>query len=333
MSFLPFKNCNGKYGYRDQQGNIVINPEYKKANSFYNGVALVLKDKFFFINKKNERITEDYIYATNFTANGLALVRKENDNFYYINTNGKKVISVPNPYKSRRLLVPKPFVGSYAPLYYEYNYNLFISENGELLNPSLHFPLNSNEEFLGFSDGIARLRYQPRVKKGLLYRIKYIDTDLNEISSDHLFGLDFKNGVAGVSNPDRLHKDKKGFIDKKGNFVIKPSYYRVNSFIDEGIATVKEGPFSIWKFIDKSNKTVLTLPKSITDVKEYSEGLCPVKRMGFWGYMDTSGDIIIPAESRAVEPFDNGIAKIVHKFGISYINIEGERVSGDKLPY
>lgn len=343
MSLLPVRNKHGKIGYIDRNGDVRIKPQFREGYSFSYGIAKVKKDNgYFYINEENTPITEEFVYATDFSANGLALVRKEKE-FYYINVQGEKVISVPTHFDGNPFVTAKPFMGEYAILTYNNYKYILLNEKGEM-HP---FHLANMENFYGFSDGVARVRINIPTKTGKpLFRTIYFDSKLNFIQGEfknnfetgYKFGLDYKNGLAGVSYPSRFNTlNDKGFIDKNGNFIIKARYSDVNSFVEEGFAVVKEKSdsyyYSSWKFIDKSDETLRRLPKAITEVGEFSEGLAPVKRMGFWGFMNKKGEIVIPAESRKVESFNNGFAKIIHKYGISYINTEGERVFGDPLPY
>lgn len=48
-----------RFGYADRDGNIIIEPQYRQADDFSEGVAAVmLKDKYGYINRKGERIIE-----------------------------------------------------------------------------------------------------------------------------------------------------------------------------------------------------------------------------------------------------------------------------------
>ena len=76
---IAFKN-NGKWGYADKDGNVVIEPEYDNAKSFSNGLGAVCKDgKWGFINKQKEQAI-DYIFdeADYFNADGSCIVKNSN---------------------------------------------------------------------------------------------------------------------------------------------------------------------------------------------------------------------------------------------------------------
>lgn len=342
MSLMLFKNKHGKIGYIDQNGDIKIKPQYKGGFAFSNGFARVSKGNgYYFINEDNTPISEEYDFISDFALNGLALVGN-NGNYYYINTQGQQVLTPPTTIKGNRLL-PRSFIGEYAPLMgsggvfngrHVNKVYAFLSQLDELIIPPSNFYMHN---FFGFSEGIARVTGAFLHSNSFYVANAYLNLKFELIEYGCKFGLDFKNGAAGASTGDKndfFSGDNMGFIDKNGKFFIKPNYIKVNSFVEEGFAVVRRSySNSNWIFIDKSEKTIFTLPKAITDVGEFNEGLCPIKRMGFWGFMDKKGEIIIPAESRQVESFKNGISKIVHKYGTSFINNKGGRVWGDRLPY
>ncbi|MGN0141221.1 MAG: WG repeat-containing protein [Roseburia sp.] len=68
---------NGNYwGYVDDEGNVVIEPQYEAAKSFSNGLAAVCIDgKWGFINRENELVIPcDYLDADYFNADGSCMV-------------------------------------------------------------------------------------------------------------------------------------------------------------------------------------------------------------------------------------------------------------------
>lgn len=76
---IAFKN-NGKWGYVDKDGNVVIEPEYDNAKSFSNGLGAVCKDgKWGFINKQKEQAI-NYIFdeVDYFNADGSCIVKNTN---------------------------------------------------------------------------------------------------------------------------------------------------------------------------------------------------------------------------------------------------------------
>lgn len=86
---------DGKTGFRDLDGNVVIEPKYKSAEMFSEGLSAVQvteKGKYGFINTKGEMvIAPTFEYAGSFS-NGLAAFRV-NDLYGFIDWTGKEAIS------------------------------------------------------------------------------------------------------------------------------------------------------------------------------------------------------------------------------------------------
>lgn len=94
---------DGKWGYIDPQGNIRIPFMYKEATSFINGTATVALEKtiggvirtnYFIINKKGEKISEDFDYiAWRSSKSEMLMVAKRGNKWGFVNGFGK--IKVP----------------------------------------------------------------------------------------------------------------------------------------------------------------------------------------------------------------------------------------------
>ncbi len=90
----PVADKDGKWGYIDKKGKLVIDCQYDSASSFSDGLARVKKDgKIGYINSKN-KVVIDFIYDEgNSFSEDLAYVRKENDSMF-IDKKGKTILSL-----------------------------------------------------------------------------------------------------------------------------------------------------------------------------------------------------------------------------------------------
>lgn len=70
---------NGKWGFADLQGNIVIEPQYENACSFSNGYAAVCIDGLWgYIDESNTlRIPAEFTECRNMSSSGIAFVKQE----------------------------------------------------------------------------------------------------------------------------------------------------------------------------------------------------------------------------------------------------------------
>ncbi|MEG1609085.1 MAG: WG repeat-containing protein, partial [Clostridia bacterium] len=99
----------GKWGYKDWKGNVLIQPTFDEAYSFYEGMACVERaGKLGFINAKGE-VVIDFVYdtATSFSE-GFASVTKD-EKTGYIDKDGKQVIDfvyeIATPFHDGRAVV------------------------------------------------------------------------------------------------------------------------------------------------------------------------------------------------------------------------------------
>jgi hypothetical protein len=98
---------------------------------------------------------------------------------------------------------------------------------------------------------------------------------------------DFSEGYAKV----KLN-DKWGLIDTEGNEIVRPEYVQVGDF-HEGLVAVKMKPEAHnWGFIDKTGEVVV--PPKYDDVANFYLGYASVYLDGYWGYINTQGNEVIP---------------------------------------
>jgi hypothetical protein len=115
--------------------------------------------------------------------------------------------------------------------------------------------------------------------------------------------LEDKSGLFAVEIDGRW-----GFIDARGQIVIKPVYDRVG-FFSEGLASARVN--GKWGFIDTAGKIVI--PAQFTYADCFSEGLATVTEGGRFGYIDRTGRWIIPAQFQTASAFQQGLALVETK--------------------
>ncbi len=83
----------------------------------------------------------------------------------------------------------------------------------------------------------------------------------------------------------------------------------VSLFVD---ALREEKPKYAFGFMDTSGKIVI--PQAYEEADRFSHGLAPVKRNGLWGYINTKGEVIIPFQFKSAKPFsDDPVLAAVEK--------------------
>ena len=87
--------------------------------------------------------------------------------------------------------------------------------------------------------------------------------------------------------------------------VVNPKLeYNVLGLFYDGLALVKKG--SKWGFIDKTGEVVI--PLEYGDVGSFSEGLAAAEKDGKYGFIDKTGKVVIPLEYDNVGGFSEGLA-------------------------
>jgi|GEM_PF-2292521 len=281
---------DGKCGFIDETGNIIIPLEYDadRYSYFSEGLALVYTGGHYmnvsqrvmeggkcgFIDKTG-KIAIPLIYdnATAFSE-GVAAVSKDGKQ-YLIDKNGNVVVTLKTYYSDTDSLFNKmgidPFSGGLAAVTKDGKWG-FIDKTGKEVIPVGEY----ESDWRSFSEGLT---------------------------------------VAGKSihTGDENYYMRYGFIDKSGKIVIPFEYDWVNSFSD-GLATVsKDGKYGV---IDKTGKIVI--PFKYEGIGTFSEGLASFIKDGKLGYMDKTGKVIIsldiePSDSFAgnqLSPFSDGFAVV-----------------------
>jgi hypothetical protein len=119
--------------------------------------------------------------------------------------------------------------------------------------------------------------------------------------------------------------DKYGFQESlfSKKIIIPPQYTAVNLF-SEDLASVAIGEKDkkLWGFIDKTGNWVIR--PSYHDANSFYEGLASVKVNNKYGYIDKQGNFIIKPQFDAAYSFIEGIAKVKVGNKEGYVNKAGE---------
>ena len=115
---------------------------------------------------------------------------------------------------------------------------------------------------------------------------------------------------------------KWGYIDTKGNWVIKPRYDGTTVF-SEKLGGFKDPQSRKWGFVDTKGKVVIKA--QFEDIGEFKDGIAPAKDNGKWGFVDTKGEWVIENNFKDIAPFQEKMARAQDTTGDwGYINKKGE---------
>lgn len=256
-------NENNLYGFIDSSGNYVIEPQFEDAHDFHEGLACVKKNNLYgFIDRKGNVVIDfQYSYGGDFI-DSLALVAKGEvgaHSWGWINRNGETVI---------------PFSYTYAlPFKRGEKYTFvqpgnwawtIIDRNDKSPCEGGFYNVDNLEYYIGFSDGLS-----PVIDENLLFG--YVDENCSLVIP-HQFeaAFRFNEGLAPA-----VKNGKVGLIDKKGNWVFEPKYASCNYFISEGLLGVKNDNDN-WGYVDSKGNTVINF--EYTEVKPFRNGSALVRK-------------------------------------------------------
>ena len=135
---------------------------------------------------------------------------------------------------------------------------------------------------------------------------------------------EFENGMARVGN-----NGKYGFINEKGEEVI-PIIYKNASNFNYGYAAVKDATGGSY-LLSKTGKKLDD--KKFSDVKSFSEGLAPFSEDGYrYGYLDPTGDVRIESQFEIANLFHEGKAVVGKNINgamrYAFLQKNGEMLTG-----
>ena len=315
-SLLPVR-VDGKWGYINRSGIVVIAPQYEMAAPFSAGLGLVVTDLkvpyLGYISDSGQMAIKPQHWQVYPFSECLAPVESCSE-WGFINTKGHVVIFpqfIEVNHFSEGLAAVKISERTEGGQTGEPKWG-YVDQNGDVVIPPQFFHARP------FSDGLAKVIVGD-AENG---KIGYIDkTGQFLIKPQYTLGGDFSEGLAAVEVGGRLennvHKDGKyGYINKAGEFVIKPQFASAMKF-SEGLAKVFIGdPWGEgkWVYIDKTGKIAIDVPLADVEGSEecenFSEGLACVAVDEKIGYMDRTGKIVIKPQFDVVTPFSNGIAPV-----------------------
>jgi hypothetical protein len=314
---------DGKWGYIDRNGTVVVEPQFDEAYAFSDGLGRIGVDqetvgKFGFIDATGAIvITPRFSWASDFSE-GLSMTRATpGGRSGYIDKTGAWVVEprfTNAGYFSEGLasvqLEPDDLFG-------------YIDRKGA----SVIRPLS--REAGPFCDGLAVVAAPQQPGTRLLYG--YIDrTGAWAIQPRFHDASPFSEGLALVSYA--AQEEEIGYIDTSGNvvFTVRPPQVEPASAADfsfsEGLAAWV-GSDGRWGFIDRTGS--FAIAPEFDEVTAFSEGLaavCMDLQKDTWGFIDKTGVWAIEPQFRHARPFSHGLALVVTGDKQAYIDRSGKVV-------
>ncbi len=285
QELIPFKedfSIPAKFGFKDKNGNVIIEPLYSKVGKFSEGIVRLELDVLDVVSWEYRDIKGNRIGKLSFTgakdfSEGYAAVQMGNEfdgnvragNWGFIDKTGREVIApIYNNAHS--------FSEGYAAVQsIETKKWGFIDKTGNEVIPFVFDRIGEgglfpNENSRMFKDGKILVR-----KDGSEFFIDKTGKGKYDYVSN------FEEGLARV----KLN-EKWGVIDKTHKEVVPPRYDYISTFFfNEGLASVQLN--KKWGFIDKTGKEVIPLIYDYAD--DFKDGKAIVEKDGKEFFIDKTG--------------------------------------------
>jgi serine/threonine protein kinase/predicted DNA-binding WGR domain protein len=292
---LPVK-VDGKWGYIDKTGQVVIQPQFDEAKIFSEGLTAVrIGSKWGYINQTGQVIIQPQFDSAGKFYEGLLAV-EIGDNWGYIDKTGQVVIRP-------QFDSADAFSEGLAAVRIS-DKRGYIDKRGEEVIPAQF------DEAWQFSEGLAKIKIDN--KWG------YIDKTGQVIIQPQFTSIaSFSEGLASVEIDN-----KWGYIDKTGRVVIQPQFDYASRF-EEGLALVlinKKGGYI-------NQKGEVVIQPQFDALGPFAEGLAVVKIGKQYGYIDQNGKVIIQPLFDLALDFSEGIASVKLGKNWRYIDKTGKFIS------
>ena len=295
---------NDKWGFINQEGKVVISPQFDEARDVSDGYATVRTGTLWGVVQADPpKVVVAPAYATvgNF-ADGLAPAQLPGGQYGYIDGTGEFAISPQFDFATS-------FSEGLAAFRLDGLWGFVNTTGANAIEPSF-------SDARLFSGGLAAVE----TFNGWVYVNQSGEVVLSPSFQVSEAG-EFVDGVAPVQTNEGW-----GYINEQGNPVITPKYDLAGNFSD-GRAWVSDDGYI--GFIDTDGNFII--PPQFAQVKAFSENMAAVRVSSDWFYISkSSGKIVINQPFDAAESFLNGIARI--RFGTEeeasygYINKSGDYI-------
>jgi len=306
VALFPAK-VNGRYGYIDASGSMVIKPQFDDAFTFSEGFAAVsVDDKWGYIDARGTRVVKPRFLGEDLAgfSEGLAAVWSRRG-WGFVDTSGKMVIEP-------QFGEAQGFSEGLAAVSLDGRYGFIDTSGTMVIEPRFGGAFSFSEGLAavsgggwwGFIDTSGTMVIEPQFDNDAPY-------------------VGFSEGLAAVT----IDGHQWGYADKTGTVVIEPQFKSAGSFSD-GRAPVQgfvRGPaHGRWCFIDTSGSLVIA-PR-FGEASGFSEGLAAVSVHGQWGYIDASGATVIEPRFTYASDFSQGLAAVEVNGESGYIDKTGAMV-------
>lgn len=300
---------DGKWGFIDTEGTVVIQPIYHAANSFSEGLAAVqMNGRWGYVDTKGNVVIPFTLSSTYAFSEGLA-VYGSGIYYGYIDKTGKAVTgavySEATAFHNGIACVKKD------------NRYAFINSECETVTEFIYGDAATLDE------GMIPVFYGDS-SKGI--NTGYIDKDGKQVL-DFLW-YDAREFCGGLAAACVEYTKPYGFINTKGEFVIAPTWDSVENF-SHGFALVETQRQFTFINTDGNKITDKLYGKAYSFTADRLARVARSTGSGWsFGFINEKGEEVIALQYASASDFVNGVAAVGNGTKYGFINTDGTQIAG-----
>lgn len=309
--FVRIQNKEGKWGYMNKRGQIVVPCVYDMAHDIDKyGLATIKKNGYWGLISKNEGVIYNCIFNSISAYNKDFICAQHNGNYVMLDLNGNILNGATfmdmyslddHVVRACNSIGEWGFLDSRGRPITAFEFEAITRENiGDMFDEKGYYLVKKSGKY-GVVDGRGTL---------------IIPTDYDHISYEEQSGLISLIDVQGFCNYFNTHYGIK---------ILPPSTYTSLGYFSEGMAFFykangKKG------YINKFGEEVIKNVKA-DYIFEFHDGLARVSVGGKSGFIDKSGKLVIPKRYNFARDFSEGISSVSDDRGTFLIDTKGNPIN------
>lgn len=296
---------NGKFGFVDRVGNVILKPIYDSAENFKDGYARVqIENDYFNINKKGDKSEPIKASKFNFNIKEITVSLESNGTYSLVNCNTKKTL--------------------------EKDINTISIQGNFIL-----ITKNNKKGLLDFAGNtVLKNTYEELIlKKNKIIGKSGNNIDIfdNHVKLEKKLSLSDNNfKIYDEKRSDNAvlieQNSKKGLINIIDNKMMSPRFESLSFLEKSGLFSAK---YSTENYLIDVKKNVATL-FTLENYEEFSKGIIKTNKYGEnQGLIDSENNIILPSEYQ-ISSLSNNTAIIIKNNLYGLINAKGKIIMDPK---
>ena len=287
---------------------------------FNNGHAIIIakngeENLFGVINKQGKLVIPceyNHISKEDISENLIVLYSRDKYAYGYFDVNGQCII----PFQYVRA---EPFSEGLAAVQTKEDEKTYSWRYIDKQGNTVISPIMGVDKAGTFQDGIACLSGYDRVND--CEGTKIINKQGNVVSEKPYRNRGYSNGFFLVRNEKKGSEYRKYGVMNKSGVMIVPTQYKGVGFPSDDLIAVQNQLDKIG-YIDMEGRVKIDF--QFDDVRDFSDGIAPIKQNGKFGLIDKEGKIIIPCRYEDALDFSEGLAAVCENKKWGFIDREGK---------